>query len=94
MQQRKNFYLFFKEAINNAAKHSEAKQVTVTSVVKEKGIELTVVDDGKGFDPAEATAGNGLHSLEKRARELKGILTIAVETLNEGTLTALNFKAG
>ena len=36
MKQRKNFYLFFKEVINNAAKYSDAKKVSVTISKKEQ----------------------------------------------------------
>ena len=36
MEQRKNFYLIFKEAINNVAKYAEAKNVTVQLSAKNK----------------------------------------------------------
>ncbi|MCC6287812.1 MAG: hypothetical protein IT249_08000, partial [Chitinophagaceae bacterium] len=49
MKQRKNIYLFFKEALNNAAKHSGAKKITVTVGKKENNIEMNITDDGKGF---------------------------------------------
>jgi len=38
MEQRKNFYLFFKEVINNAAKHSDATKVSVNISQKDHAI--------------------------------------------------------
>ena len=52
MEQRKNFYLFFKEAINNAAKYSDAKKVSVCIAQKDHHVEMNIRDNGKGFDTA------------------------------------------
>src|ERR1700709_1341041 len=50
MKQRKNLYLFFKEAINNAAKYSGANKVTVAISKKDNSIDMNIADNGKGFD--------------------------------------------
>ena len=50
MEQRKNFYLFFKEVINNAAKYADAKKVSVCIAQKDHYVEMNISDDGKGFD--------------------------------------------
>ncbi|WP_276482614.1 tetratricopeptide repeat-containing sensor histidine kinase [Paraflavitalea pollutisoli] len=76
MQQRKNFYLVFKEAINNAAKYSAASGIHATITLHDKQLGLQVRDDGKGFDTAAAGSGNGLDNMRNRARELKGELAI------------------
>jgi two-component system sensor histidine kinase UhpB len=92
MKQRKNLYLFYKEAINNAAKHSEAKMVSVRVFKKEGFIELMVKDDGKGFDHTNHSLnGNGMNSMKKRAEELNGNFEIQ-HHLNEGTEIRLKFK--
>jgi signal transduction histidine kinase len=92
MKQRKNLYLFFKEAINNAAKHSGAKMVSVRIFKKEGCIELIVSDDGKGFDSTNHSLnGNGMSSMKKRAEELNGNYNIQ-HHLNEGTEISLKFK--
>ena len=84
MEQRKNFYLFFKEAINNAAKYSDAKNVSVCIAQKDHYIEMNISDDGKGFDTSKTFSGNGMSSLKKRAAELNGEYKITSH-INEGT---------
>ncbi|MBX2923966.1 MAG: hypothetical protein KF746_17335 [Chitinophagaceae bacterium] len=91
MKQRKNIYLFFKEAINNAAKHSGAKKITVTVSRKESNIEMNITDDGKGFKTGESYNGNGMSSLKRRAEELNAAYAISSE-INNGTKAALTFK--
>lgn len=76
MKQRKNIYLFFKEAINNAAKHSNAKNVFVAVGRKSNYFEISVRDDGNGFDTEKEFQGNGLDSFKNRAAELNGRLGI------------------
>lgn len=91
MEQRKNFYLFFKEAINNAAKYSDAKKVCVSIEQKNNFVEMNIHDDGKGFDTAKTAPGNGMNTLKKRAAELNAYFKIT-STIREGTSVQLKFK--
>lgn len=72
---RKNLVLIMKEAINNAAKYSQATEVVIAMQHKQGYIYLQVADNGVGFDPMRAT-GNGIDNMRKRATELGGSLTI------------------
>ena len=91
MEQRKNFYLFFKEAINNAVKYSHAKKVSVSIARKDHCAEMNITDDGKGFDSTKIFNGNGMNTLKKRAAELSADFKIT-SNLNEGTAVQLKFK--
>ncbi len=90
MEQRKDFYLIFKEAVNNAAKYAQASEVWV-SVKKENGaLRLEVRDNGLGFDPAQVKMGNGLRNMRQRAERLKGKMEIK-STAGAGTHITLAF---
>jgi signal transduction histidine kinase len=91
MEQRKNFYLFFKEIINNAAKYSDAKKVSVYISQKGHYAEVNINDNGKGFDSTKIFSGNGMNTLKKRAAELNADFKIASH-INEGTAVQLKFK--
>ncbi len=91
MKQRKNLYLFFKEAINNAAKHSGAKKIIVNIAKKDSNIEMNISDDGSGFNTSAIFGGNGMNSLKKRADELNAMYNITSIT-NEGTTVQLKFR--
>ncbi len=91
MGQRKNFYLFFKEVINNAAKYSDAKKVFVRISQKDNHIVMTIRDDGKGFDADTVFNGNGMTTIRKRGTELNASYKITSQ-VNEGTIVDLKFK--
>ena len=76
MEVIKNIYLIVKEAMNNAIKHSDCKHLAVSFKSVHKGLEVSVADDGKGFDPVIKKNGNGLKNMESRIREMKGSITI------------------
>jgi signal transduction histidine kinase len=81
METRKNFYLFFKEAVNRFIMHSRASELTVGIFQKKNQLELVVRDNGIGFDPAKEMAdhmasGNGLKNLQERAAAVNGKLQI------------------
>ncbi|MBL7942986.1 MAG: hypothetical protein JNM00_09480, partial [Flavobacteriales bacterium] len=72
MELRRDIYLVFKEAVNNAVKYSACKRLFV-SIGKQSGhLAIMIVDDGKGFDPATINKGNGLDNMRRRVTERKG----------------------
>lgn len=85
MEQRKDFYLLFKEAVNNAAKYSGASDVWVTLRAENGNLALEVRDNGKGFDPAQVKRGNGLWNMERRAERM-GAKFVLESKVGEGTV--------
>jgi len=73
---RRDVFLIFKEAVNNAARHSDCSNVDIELRVERASILLTVRDDGRGFDTKASTEGNGLVSMKRRAEALGGDLWI------------------
>jgi signal transduction histidine kinase/streptogramin lyase len=75
---RRQLALWFKEAVVNVARHAGASRVEIELVLEPAGLALSIRDDGRGFDPAAQHAGQGLHNLRRRARELGG--SVAIES--------------
>ena len=70
------------EALGNALRHSAAKRIAVKLGGDDERLFLTVTDDGCGFDPAGPEVRGqrlGLTSMEERATELGGTLTVDLE---------------
>jgi signal transduction histidine kinase len=86
---RRNLYLIAKEAINNAAKYAQASKVVVEIQKQANELIMTVEDNGKGFDTEVPSARNGLKNMEKRAKEIGGILTIS-SVIDKGTTVQLH----
>ena len=76
MQQRRDFFLIFKEAINNAAKYSQATKVEIGLKKEEDWLCLRISDDGIGFITNKETSSNGLKNMKTRAGALQGSLDI------------------
>ncbi|WP_234645170.1 ATP-binding protein [Dyadobacter sp. CY356] len=81
MDQRKNVYLIYKEAINNIVKHAEATKVNVTIDWQKDTLEILIEDNGKGFDTSTKFEGNGLHNFKERA--LESDINLIVESEKE-----------
>jgi signal transduction histidine kinase/ligand-binding sensor domain-containing protein len=90
MEERKNFYLIYKEALNNIVKYAGCKNVWIEMKMHDGGINLKIRDDGQGFDAKKNYSGNGLLNMKRRAEQLKGKLCIQSESGN-GTSIELNF---
>ncbi|MFM9839277.1 MAG: tetratricopeptide repeat protein [Cyclobacteriaceae bacterium] len=71
-EKRKNFFLLFKEAINNAAKYSGATEVGITFKKSEEKLTMIISDNGNGFDDTITVEGNGLKNMEARAKAMQG----------------------
>lgn len=67
---RRNIYLLFKEAINNAVKYSNATVFEFTIKDEAKGITIVFADNGTGYDLENAKRGNGLKNMASRAEEI------------------------
>lgn len=67
---RKNIYLIFKEAINNIAKYSQASRVRIRFEVINNRLDLSIRDNGIGFDMEKQKKGNGLRTMPERARQI------------------------
>jgi signal transduction histidine kinase len=72
MHQRKGLYLVFKEAVNNAVKYSNAKNIAVSLNESDQKINMTISDDGIGFASDNRKNGNGIDNMKNRAEELGG----------------------
>lgn len=69
-------FLIYKEALHNIAKHACATRVEVGLELDERRVSLTVRDNGVGIDGAANGRGYGLESMQRRAEEAGGTLTI------------------
>jgi signal transduction histidine kinase/ligand-binding sensor domain-containing protein len=90
MEQRRNFYLIFKESVNNLIKYAQCQQASVVITVEKKKLCMTITDDGVGFDPAVPHGRNGLLNLRQRANSLRGTLQI-FSARGKGTSLVLEF---
>jgi len=92
MEKRKDFYLIYKEALNNIVKYACGKNVWISLVENNSHIILKIKDDGKGFDVANIRkSSNGLMNIKNRARALNGKIQINSEE-GKGTEIKLEFK--
>ena len=75
---RHNIFLIVKEALTNALKHAGAGEVHVLAKVSGNMLEISVRDEGKGFDPASPAEGrrNGLGNMHRRAEAIGGKLEL------------------
>lgn len=89
MQQRRDFFMLFKEAINNIAKHADAKNVTIKLSRQNKHIILLIKDDGVGFDEVASKFSNGLKNMKRRAEEMGGRIDIDSK-VGRGTTVTLS----
>lgn len=76
------FFHIVQEAVNNIKKHAQASRVRLLIAFAENGINLTIIDNGQGFDLKEGIDGLlrkgklGLAGIQERVRLLGGTLEV------------------
>jgi len=74
---RHHLFLAFKEALNNAARHAGAKQVSLRVAVSSDEVVISVEDDGRGFSSEmKSSQGNGLANMKRRLEQIGGELEL------------------
>jgi signal transduction histidine kinase len=91
MEQRHDFYLIFKEAVNNIYKHANASNVSVSLCRKDHNIIMRIEDNGKGITEQNLYR-NGLKNMKSRAEKWGGDLRIESGE-NKGTILLLLLPA-
>ena len=69
-------YRVVQEALTNCVRHAAATTIRITVTGHTDGIDVTIVDDGIGFDVMRRKTGLGLRGIEERVRELGGRVEI------------------
>jgi len=69
-------YRIVQEALTNASKHGSAKRAVVEISERDATVQLSVRDDGNGFDPEAKTDGFGLLGMRERVELLGGKLRL------------------
>lgn len=79
-------YRIIQELVNNAIKHADTSEIIIQISEEENVLNLTVEDNGKGFDPTGLNVRKtaGFHNIESRVQFLKGTMNITSEQ-NIGT---------
>jgi signal transduction histidine kinase len=65
------------EALQNAVKHAHASSTQVALLGTATTLEITVEDDGRGFDPGTGRSGAGLTNIRERVESVGGELTVS-----------------
>jgi signal transduction histidine kinase len=84
------FYRIAQEALTNVARHARAKGVRVVLQQHDSTVELSIADDGCGFDQNLPSKGLGLLGMNERAAMLAGELAV---TSRPGGGTSVRVRA-
>lgn len=71
-QTRHNICMAVKEAIHNIIKHARASEISMHMKFTAGVLDITIQDNGIGFEPAAKTDGNGLANMKQRLATLGG----------------------
>jgi len=84
-------YRIVQELLNNVVKHAEATIVLVQVMCYENSLNITIEDNGKGFDQATDKKSSGLNNVRSRVDYLKGQLDIQ-SAPGKGTSVYIDFS--
>lgn len=87
-----NLYRIIQEAVNNAIKYADAQTIEIALSRKQNRLNVTIKDDGKGFDTTNHQLGNGLTNMRKRAKDIEARYSINSK-VSEGTTISLEIDS-
>ena len=79
-----NIYRIVQESMQNCVKHAQCSQIDVAMRVDDDMLELSIADNGIGFDTNKGKRGIGLRNVTSRVKKLKGTLKVE-STKGKGT---------
>jgi two-component system, NarL family, sensor histidine kinase UhpB len=91
MERRRDFYLIFKEALNNLVKYSKATTAKVIVETDKNKVRMIIADNGIGFNNSQSQYGNGIHNMRQRAGSGNDLLRIESEP-GQGTAVTLEMS--
>jgi len=81
-------YRVVQEALTNCVRHAKAHSIAVDVTGHDDQLDISVSDDGIGFDPARRRDGLGLRGIEERVKELGGVMVVT-SAAGRGTTIAI-----
>lgn len=81
-------FRIIQESVNNAVKHASAKRISVEISEDQGSLNIEVKDDGKGFEFTDSAEGNGIRSIQSRAK----LLNAEVQWLSSEKGTVVQIK--
>jgi two-component system NarL family sensor kinase len=86
-----NLYRILQETLTNVIKYAQAKNCTININKKDKKVEITIHDNGIGFNINETKKGIGLKNIFERVKELNGKIELKSDE-KTGTLYKIQLK--
>lgn len=83
-----NVYRIIQESINNAIKYASPSFVKIQVTQDDQSYQVTIHDNGVGFDTHSISLGNGINNMKKRTSNIEGKIEISSE-LQQGTTIKL-----
>jgi len=76
---RHNFFMVVKEALHNILKHSQASEARLSLKLQDQSLELSVTDNGRGFEPHRSSESqrSGLANMRHRLEIIGASLSVA-----------------
>ncbi|MBN2677784.1 MAG: hypothetical protein JXR32_06940 [Anaerolineaceae bacterium] len=88
LQVEQALFRIIQESLSNVARHSGAQKVDLSLEFAKRWIELSIQDDGCGFDTSVTASGIGQQTMQERARLIHGQLKLNT-TPGQGTSVIL-----
>ncbi len=84
-------YRICQEFIANSLKHALCDRIMLTMQYQDKGLDVSIADNGQGFDRDSVAEGTGLSAIRKRADFINAQVAI-VSSVEGGTNLQLNYN--